>query len=131
MRFHHQSIESKLEMRQVQTIQKNIVTIYVFVDILKNHFFMSTLFLLLNETLNSRSTRKEHSASRQENDEKSNNNDEKSSESENDENDVENDDENSNARQKNVDADFEENKNNVDVESFKKSSEKKMKSTND
>ncbi len=65
MIFHHQSIESKLEMRQIQTIQTNIVTIYVFADILKNHFFMSTLSLLSSKTLNSRSTRRKHSASRQ------------------------------------------------------------------
>jgi hypothetical protein len=64
MRFHHQSIELKLEVRQVQTSQINIMTIYVFVEILKDHFFMSMLFLLSSETLDSRSTRRESSASR-------------------------------------------------------------------
>jgi TATA-binding protein-associated factor Taf7 len=68
------------------------VTIYAFVDILKDHFFMSTLLLLSNETFNSRSTRKERSASRQKNDENSissdeKNNDENDENNENDEND--------------------------------------------
>ncbi len=71
-------------MRQVQTIQTNIVTIYAFVDILKDHFSMSTLSLLSNETLNSRSTRREHSAPRQEDDEDSSNSDENDEDDEND-----------------------------------------------
>jgi hypothetical protein len=97
MSFHYQSIESKLEMRQVQIIQTNTMTIYAFVDILNDHFFTSTLFLLSNETFNLCSTRREHSSSSSRNDDKENDddddddeNDENENENENDENDENN-----------------------------------------
>ncbi len=98
IKSHHQSIESKLEMRQVQIIQANTMTIYALVDILKDHFFMLTLFLLSNETFNSRSTRWKRflSSSRNNNekndDENSKNDENENDDDENDENDdVEND----------------------------------------
>jgi hypothetical protein len=87
MRFHHQSIESKeLKVRQIQAIQTNTIAIYVFVNIIKNHFVMSTLFLLSKELLVARSTRRDHSSSRR------NNVDDESSNDENDENNENNED---------------------------------------
>jgi hypothetical protein len=124
MKFHHQSIESKLEMRQVQIIQTNTMTIYAFVDILKNHFFMSTLFLLSNETFNSRSTRREHSLSSSCNDDERNDDDDskndenESDDDEHDENDdVENDETQTTRRKKLVEI-FEENRNVFERKSF-------------
>jgi phosphopantothenoylcysteine synthetase/decarboxylase len=125
MKFHHQFIESKLEMRQVQTIQTNIVMIYAFVDILKDHFFMSTLFLLSNETLNSRSTRKERFASRQENDENSSSNDEKNSD-ENDEDDENDENDETQTKRQNED----ETNRIVENESFESFEKKKVELTN-
>ncbi len=85
-------------MRQVQIIQANTMTLYALVDILKDHFSMSTLFLLSNETSNSRSTRRERSLSSSRNDDEKNddenskNDENESDDDENDENDdVEND----------------------------------------
>ncbi len=75
MRFHHQSIESKFELRQVQIIQANTMTIYAFIDILKDYFSMSTLFLLSNETFNSRSTRRKRFSSSSRNDNERNDDD--------------------------------------------------------
>ncbi len=96
MRFHHQSIKSKFEMRQVQIIQTNTIMIYTFVDILKNHFFMSTLFLLSSETFHSHSTHRERFFSSSRNDdEKNDDNNSKNDENESDEND-ENDENNEN-----------------------------------
>ncbi len=116
MRFHHQSIESKLEMRQVQIIQTNTMTLYAFVDILKDHFSLSTLFLLSNETFNSRSTRRKRSLSSSRNDDERNddenlkNDENKSDDDENDENDdVENDETQMTRRKKFVEI-FEENR---------------------
>ncbi len=124
MRFHHQSIESKFEMRQVQIIQENMMTIYAFIDILKNHFFMSTLFLLLNETFNSRSTRRKRflSSSRnddeEDDDDNSKNDENESDDDENDENDdVENDETQTTRREEFVEV-FEENKNVFEKKSF-------------
>ncbi len=76
-------------MRQVQIIQRNTMTIYAFVNILKNHFFMLTLFLLSNETFNSRSTRRKRfsSSSRNDNKENDDDNDENDENDENDKND--------------------------------------------
>ncbi len=100
MSFHHQSIESKLEMRQVQIIQANTMIIYAFVNILKNRFFMSTLFLLFNETFNSRSSRRNHSASSVNNDDEKNDDEEKKNENDDDDDDDDddNDDKNLDAR---------------------------------
>jgi chromatin remodeling complex protein RSC6 len=128
MRFHHQSIELKLEMRQIQIIQTNTMTIHAFVDILKNHFFMSTLFLLSNETFNSRSTRRECSLSSSRNDdEKNDNDDSKNDENESDEND-ENDENNENddvennetqtTRRKQSKKNLEENKDDLEKKTF-------------
>jgi hypothetical protein len=124
MRFHHQSIESKLEMRQVQIIQANTMTLYAFVDILKDHFFMSTLFLLSSETSNSRSTRRERSLSSSRNDDEKNddenskNDEDESDDDENDENnDVENDETQTTRRKKFVEI-FEENKSVFEKKSF-------------
>jgi hypothetical protein len=124
MSFYHQSIESKLEMRQVQIIQTNTMTLYAFVDILKDHFFMSTLSLLSNETFNSRSTRRERflSSSRnddeKDDDENSKNDENESDDDENDENDdVENDETQTTRREKFVEI-FEENKSVFERKSF-------------
>ncbi len=124
MRFHHQSIESELEMRQVQIIQTNTMTLYVLVNILKNHFSMSTLFLLSSETFNSRSTRRERSLSSSRNDDEKNddenskNDENESDDDENDENDdVENDETQTTRREELVEV-FEENKNVFEKESF-------------
>jgi hypothetical protein len=124
MRFHHQSIESKFEMRQVQIIQANTMTLYALVDILKNHFFMSTLSLLSNETSNSRSTRRERFLSSSRNDdernddENSKNDENESDDDENDENDdVENDETQTTRRKKFVEI-FEKNKSVFERESF-------------
>jgi hypothetical protein len=124
MRFHHQSIKSKFEVRQVQIIQTNTMTLYAFVDTLRDHFFMSTLSLLSNETSNSRSTRRERflSSSRnddEENDDENSKNDEdESDDDENDENDdVENDETQTTRRQEFVEV-FEENKNVFEKKSF-------------
>jgi hypothetical protein len=115
MKSHHQSIESKLEMRQIQIIQTNTMTLYAFVDILRNHFFMSTLFLLSNETFNSRSTRRECFLSSSRNDDEKNddenskNDEDESDDNKNDENnDVENDETQTTRRKKLVEI-FEEN----------------------
>jgi hypothetical protein len=124
MRFHHQSIESKLEMRQIQIIQANTMTLYAFVDILRDHFFMSTLSLLSSETFNSRSTRRERSLSSSRNDDKENddenskNDEDESDDDENDENDdVENDETQTTRRKKFVEI-FEENRNVFEKELF-------------
>jgi hypothetical protein len=124
MRFHHQSIESKLEMRQVQIIQANTMTIYAFVDILRDHFSMSTLSLLSNETFNSRSTRRKRSlSSSRNNDERDDDDDSKNDENENDNdennenNDVENDETQTTNRKEFVEI-FEENKNVFEKKSF-------------
>ncbi len=124
MRFYHQSIELKFEMRQIQIIQTNTMTLYAFVNILKNHFFMSTLFLLSNEIFNSRSTRRKRSLSSsrnddEENDDENSKNDEnESDDDENDENDnVENDETQTTRRKKFVKI-FEENKNVFEKKSF-------------
>jgi cobalamin biosynthesis protein CobT len=124
MKFHHQSIESKFEMRQVQIIQANTMTIYTFVDILKDHFFMSTLLLLSNETFNSRSTRRERFLSSSRNDDERNDDDDskndenESDDDENDENDdVENDEKQTTRREKFVEI-FEENKSVFEKKSF-------------
>jgi hypothetical protein len=124
MRFHHQSIESELEVRQVQIIQANTMTLYVFVDTLRNHFFMSTLFLLSSETSNSRSTRRERSLSSSRNDdernddENSKNDENESDDDENDENDdVENDETQTTRREEFVEI-FEENRNVFERKSF-------------
>ncbi len=124
MRFHHQSIESELEMRQVQIIQANTMTLYAFVDTLKNHFFMSTLFLLSSETFNSRSTRWERSLSSSRNDdeedddENSKNDENESDDDEDDENDDVENDETQTTRQKEFVEILEENKNVFERESF-------------
>ncbi len=95
MRFHHQFVKSKeLDVRQIQTIHANTTAIYALVNTLKDHFSMSTLFMLFDESLVTRSTRRKHSSSQQdENDESSSEkenenreNDEKNEENENDEN---------------------------------------------
>jgi hypothetical protein len=129
MRFHHQSIESKLEMRQVQIIQANTMTIYAFVDILRDHFFMSTLFLLSNETSNSRSTRRERSLSSSRNDDEKNDDDDskndenESDDDENDENDdVENDETQTTRREEFVEI-LEENRSVFKKKSFDVSSD--------
>jgi hypothetical protein len=124
MRFHHQSIESKLEMRQVQIIQTNTMTLYAFVDILRNHFFMSTLSLLSNETFNSRSTRRERFLSSSRNDDEKNddenskNDENESDDDENDENDDVENDETQTTRRKEFVEIFEKNKNVFERESF-------------
>ncbi len=124
MRFHHQSIESKFEMRQVQIIQANTMTLYAFVDILKNHFFMSTLSLLSNETSNSRSTRRERSLSSSRNDdeedddENSKNDENESDDDENDENDDVEDNETQTTRRQKLVEIFEENKDVFEKKSF-------------
>ncbi len=51
------------------------MTIYALVNILRNHFSMSTLFLLSNETSNSRSTRRERFLSSSRNDDEKDDND--------------------------------------------------------
>jgi hypothetical protein len=124
MRFHHQSIESKLEMRQVQIIQAKRMTLYAFIDILKNHFFMSTLFLLSNEIFNSRSTRRKRSLSSSRNDdEKNDDENSKNDKNENDDDennkndDVENNETQTTRRKKFVEI-FEENKNVFEKKSF-------------
>jgi hypothetical protein len=129
MRFHHQSIESELEMRQVQIIQANTMTLYALVDILRDHFSMSTLSLLSNETLNSRSTRRERSLSSSRNDDEKNddedskNDENESDDDENDENDdVENDETQTTRRKKLVEI-LEENKDVFEKKSFDVSSD--------
>jgi hypothetical protein len=111
-------------MRQVQIIQTNTMTLYAFVDILRNHFFMSTLFLLSSETFNSRLMRRERSLSSSRNDDEENDDDNSKNdenENDNDENDenddVENDETQTTRRKKFVDV-FEENKNVFEKESF-------------
>jgi hypothetical protein len=111
-------------MRQVQIIQTNTMTLYVLVNILKNHFSMSTLFLLSSETFNSRSTRRERSLSSSRNDDEKNddenskNDENESDDDENDENDdVENDETQTTRREELVEV-FEENKNVFEKESF-------------
>ncbi len=124
MRFHHQSIESEFEMRQVQIIQANTMTLYVFVDTLRNHFFMSTLSLLSSETSNSRSTRRKRSLSSSRNDdekdddENSKNDENESDDDENDENDDVENDETQTTRRKEFVEIFEENKSVFEKKSF-------------
>ncbi len=129
MKFHHQSIESEFEMRQVQIIQTNTMTLYAFIDILKDHFSMSTLSLLSSETFNSRSTRRERSLSSSRNDDEKNddenskNDENESDDDENDENDdVENDETQTTRRQEFVEI-FEENRSVFEKESFDVSSD--------
>ncbi len=111
-------------MRQVQIIQTNTMTLYAFVDILKNHFFMSTLFLQSNETFNSRSTRRERSLSSSRNDDEKNddenskNDENESDDDENDENDNVENDETQTTRRKEFVEIFEKNKNVFEKESF-------------
>ncbi len=111
-------------MRQVQIIQANTMTLYAFVDILRDHFSMSTLFLLSNETFNSRSTRRKRSLSSSRNDdeedddENSKNDENESDDDENDENDdVENDETQTTRRKKLVEI-FEENRDVFEKKSF-------------
>ncbi len=124
MRFHHQSIESEFEMRQVQIIQANTMTLYAFVDTLRDHFSMSTLSLLSNETSNSRSTRRERSLSSSRNDdeedddENSKNDEDESDDDENDENDDVENDETQTTRRKEFVEIFEENRDVFERKSF-------------
>ncbi len=111
-------------MRQVQIIQANTMTLYAFVDILRNHFFMSTLSLLSNETSNSRSTRRKRSLSSSRNDDEKNddenskNDENESDDDENDENDdVENDETQTTRRKKFVEI-LEKNRNVFEKKSF-------------
>ncbi len=111
-------------MRQVQIIQANTMTLYAFVDILRNHFFMSTLSLLLNETFNSRSTRRKRSLSSSRNDDEKNddenskNDEDESDDDENDENDDVKNDETQTTRRKKFVEIFEENKSVFKKKSF-------------
>ncbi len=116
-------------MRQVQIIQANTMTLYALVDILRDHFSMSTLSLLSNETLNSRSTRRERSLSSSRNDDEKNddedskNDENESDDDENDENDdVENDETQTTRRKKLVEI-LEENKDVFEKKSFDVSSD--------
>jgi hypothetical protein len=111
-------------MRQVQIIQANTMTLYAFVDILRNHFSMSTLSLLSNETFNSRSTRRERSLSSSRNDDEKNddedskNDENESDDDENNENDdVENDETQMTRRKKLVEI-FEKNRSVFEKKSF-------------
>ncbi len=98
--------------------------IYAFVDIMKNHFFMSTLFLLSNETFNSRSTRRKRFLSLSRNDDEKNDDDNsKNDENENDKNDKNNEndknddvenEETQTTRQKQSERNLEENKNDLE-----------------
>ncbi len=111
-------------MRQVQIIQTNTMTIYAFVDILKDHFFMSTLSLLSSETSNSRSTRRERFLSSSRNDDERNDDDDskndenENDDDENDENDDVENDETQMTRRKEFVEIFEKNKNVFEKESF-------------
>jgi hypothetical protein len=111
-------------MRQVQIIQANTMTLYAFVDILRNHFFMSTLFLLSNKTFNSRSTRRERFLSSSRNDDEKNddehskNDEDESDDDENDENDDVENNETQTTRRKEFVEIFEKNKNVFEKKSF-------------
>ncbi len=123
MSLHHNSIDSsKIDVKQIEIIKNNTTIVYVLMNILRDKWNMSALFLRSDENLFIRSTRVHHVATDNENDEFENDDDDQNDD------DDDNDDEESNAFRKNVDANFEENKNDVDVESFEK---KKIKSMND
>jgi hypothetical protein len=85
---------------------------------------MSALSLRFDENLFMRSTRVHHVATDDENDEFENDDDDQNDDDDDDDDqnddDDDDDDEKSNASRKNVDANFEKNKNDVDVESFEK-----------
>jgi hypothetical protein len=111
MRFHHQFVKSKeLDVRQIQTIHANTTAIYVLVNTLRDHFSMSTLFTLLGESFVTRSTRREHPSSQQdENDESSSEKEDENDED--DERDEEDEsDENQTTRQREVEEHLEENR---------------------
>jgi hypothetical protein len=129
MRFHHQFVKSKeLDVRQIQAIQTNTTAIYALVNTLRDHFSMSTLSLLSNETSNSRSTRRERSLPSSRNDD-GENDDESSSEKENendedDEKDEEDEsDENQTTRQREIEEHFEENRSVFETQLSEKSTD--------
>ncbi len=135
MSLHHNSIDStKIDIKQIETIKNNTTIVYVLMNILRDKWNMSALFLRLDENFFECLTRVHHVASDDddeddENDEhdddENENNEDDNHDDQNDDDDQNNDDDQKNdnkqtSRQKNVDADFEENKSAADVESFEK-----------
>jgi hypothetical protein len=110
MRFHYQSSEfKKLEVRQIEITKTNIVVIYALMNIIRDHFDMSTLFLLLDELFVMRSTRRERflsSSSR--NDDERNDDDDDDDDDESDKNDEKNDDDEDDENDENDDVENDE-----------------------
>ncbi len=109
MSFKHVSIAShEINIKQIHVIQDNIQTLYTLVNIIRNHWRMTTLSLRLDETLNIRSTRRHHSSSDDdENDDDDDDDDESddnddNDDDENDDDDDENDDESNQSQNNDV-----------------------------
>ncbi len=125
MSLHHNSIDSsKIDVKQIEIIKNNTTIVYVLMNILRDKWNMSALFLRSDENLFMRSTCVHHVAINDEDDEFENDDDDQNDDNDDDDDqnddDDDDDDEESNAFRKNVDANFEENRNDVDVQSSEK-----------
>ncbi len=114
MSLHHNSINStKIDIKQIEIIKNNTTIIYVLMNILRDKWNMSALLLRFDENFFMRSTRVYHVAFNNENDESKNDDDDQSDDDE-DDNDNDDDDDDDDAFVKNVHANFEENRNDVE-----------------
>ncbi len=125
MNLHHNSIDStKIDIKQIEIIKNNTTIVYVLMNILRDKWNMSALFLRSDENFFMRSTRVHHVVINDEDDEFESDDDDQNDDDDDDDDqnndDDDDDDEESNAFRKNVDANFEKNKDDVDVESSKK-----------
>ncbi len=112
MNLHHNSIDSsKIDVKQIEIIKNNTTIVYVLMNTLRDKWNMSALSLRSDENFFMHSTRVHHVAIDDEDDEFENDDDDQNDDDDDD------DDEESNVFRKNVDANFEKNKNDVDVES--------------
>ncbi len=94
MKFYHQSFDlKKFKMRSIVITKTSIVAMYVLMNIIRDHFDMSTLSLLFDELFVMRSTRRERSSlSSSRNDNEKYNDDDDDDDDENDDNDEKDDD---------------------------------------
>ncbi len=129
MSLHHNSIESKkIDIKQIEIIKNNTSILYCLMNILRDKWIMSALFLRFDENSFMRLTRVHHFAfddddddDDQNDDDEDNNDDDdqKNDDDQKDDDDQENDNEQK-SRQNDVDVVLEENRNVINVESFEK-----------
>ncbi len=118
MSLHHNSINStKINIKQIEIIKNNTTIVYVLMNILRDKWNMSALFLRLDENFFERSTRVHHVAFDDDDEDDENDDDEKKIDENNENDDVEND-ETQTTRREQSEKRFEENKDDLEKKTF-------------